>query len=295
MTGTTSAMGSRTDAHQHFWDLASGRYDWPTEAEGPIFRSFGPAELAPELQAAGIDRTVLVQTTDSTADTDSMLEAAVRHPFIGGVVGWVPLQDPASLQAELDRLDGRLSGVRHLIHREADPGWILRGDVAAGLGELERLGLPFDVVAVFPDHLALVPEVARRHPDLVLVIDHLAKPPYRGEAWDAWSAQLRAAAAAPTVRAKISGLDTAAGPGWTVGELRPAFDLALEAFGPDRLLFGSDWPVCRLVSSYGDVVRATQQLIEGLSADEQARIMGGTAAEVYALAQPMGAGPAATA
>ena len=286
----TPARATRVDAHHHFWDLGSGRYDWPTEAEGPIFRSFGPADLAPELQAAAIDRTVLVQTTDSTEDTDSMLEAAASHPFIGGVVGWVPLRERARLEAELDRLQGRLRGVRHLIHREADPAWMLRPDVGVGLRHLEQLGVPFDVVAVFPDHLALVPEVARRHPDLGLVIDHLAKPPYRADGWDAWCRQIRAAAAAPTVRAKVSGLDTAAGPGWTVDELEPAFDVALEAFGPDRLLFGSDWPVCRLVSSYGDVVRATEQLIGGLSSREQARIMGGTATEVYRL----GRTPAAT-
>jgi L-fuconolactonase len=289
MTGT-QARSTRVDAHHHIWDLASGRYDWPTEAEGPIFRSFGPADLAPELHEVGIDRTVLVQTTDSTEDTDSMLEAAANHPFIGGVVGWVPLRERAHLEAELDRLQGRLRGVRHLIHREADLAWMLRPDVGVGLRRLEQLGLPFDVVAVFPDHLSLVPEVARRHPDLVLVIDHLAKPPYRADGWDAWCEQIRAAAAAPTVRAKVSGLDTAAGPGWTVEELKPAFDVALEAFGPDRLLFGSDWPVCRLVSSYGEVVRATEQLIGGLSSREQVRIMGGTATEVYGL----GGTPAAT-
>jgi L-fuconolactonase len=281
----TQAPAARVDAHQHFWDLASGRYDWPTEADGLIFRSFAPADLAPELRAAGIDRTVLVQTTDSTEDTDSMLDAARSHAFIGGVVGWVPLRDGVRLEAELERLDGRLSGVRHLIHREADPAWMLRQDVDAGLRHLERLGLPFDVVAVFPDHLSLVPEVARRHPDLVLVIDHLAKPPYRAEGWDAWCDQIRAAAAAPTVRAKLSGLDTAAGPGWSVAELRPAFDVVLEAFGPQRLLFGSDWPVCRLVSAYTEVVRATEQLIDGLSAGERVRIMGGTATEVYGLAR----------
>jgi L-fuconolactonase len=284
MTGTRTAPSARVDAHQHFWDLASGLYDWPTASEGPIFRSFGPSDLRPELRLAGIDRTVLVQTTDSTADTDSMLDTARLHGFVGGVVGWVPLLDLAALEAELARLAGRLCGVRHLIHREADPAWILRPDVGIGLGHLEHLGLPFDVVAVFPEHLALVPEMARRHPDLVLVIDHLAKPPYRTDGWDLWCAQLRDAAQAPTVRAKISGLDTAAGRGWTVEELRPAFDIALEAFGPGRLMFGSDWPVCRLASHYGEVVRATEHLINGLSPDEQARIMGGTAIEVYQLA-----------
>ena len=283
----------RIDAHQHFWDLGSGRYDWPTPAEGPIFRSFGPGDLQPELEAAGIARTVLVQTTDSLADTDSMLEVAAAYPFVAGVVGWVPLRDRKRAEAELESRSGRLCGVRHLVHREPDPDWLLRADVQPGLQLLATLGLPFDVVAVFPDHLRLVPEVAARHPDLVLVIDHLAKPPYRGDGWDAWANDLRAAAAAPRVYAKISGLDTAAGPGWNVDELRRATDLALEAFGPGRLLFGSDWPVCRLVSAYGDVVRATQELVNALTPREQDSVMGGTAAEVYHLAQEESSGSVA--
>jgi L-fuconolactonase len=151
---------------------------------------------------------------------------------------------------------------------------------------LAERGLPFDVVAVFPDHLGLLPEVEARHPDLVLVIDHLAKPPYRSPGWDAWAGDLRAAAAIPTVHAKISGLDTAAGAGWTVDELRPAFEVALEAFGPSRLLFGSDWPVCRLVSSYASVVNATRSLVAELAADERAAILGATAARVYGLGTP---------
>ena len=271
----------RIDAHQHFWDLASGRYDWPTAMEGPIFRTFGPGDLAPELAASAIDATVLVQTTDSLADTDAMLAVASESPFVGGVVGWVPLRDPAVAERELGARAGRLCGVRHLIHREADPEWLLRPDVQPGLAMLAGLGLPFDVVAVFPEHLRLVPRIASLHPSLVLVIDHLAKPPYRRDGWDEWLRQLRDAAAHPRVFAKVSGLDTAAGAGWDAEELRPALDAALEAFGPRRLLFGSDWPVCRLVSSYGDVVGATERLIAGLSPDEQTEVMGGTASRVY--------------
>ena len=283
MTPDPSAVASRIDAHQHFWDLSTGWYAWPTDHEGPIFRSFGPPDLEPELRSAEIARTVLVQAIDTLPDTDSMLAAAAGNPFIAGVVGWVPLTDVAAAEAALDARTGRLHGIRHLVHREPDREWLLRADVQAGLALLADRGLPFDVVAVFPDHLRLLPRLAARHPDLVLVIDHLAKPPYRSDGWDAWVGQVRAAARSPRVFAKVSGLDTAAGDGWTPAELQPAFDVALEAFGPDRLLFGSDWPVCRLVSSYADVVRATESLIGGLSAGEQARIMGGTATEVYRL------------
>lgn len=273
----------RIDAHQHFWDLESGRYDWPTAADGPIFRTFGPADLEPGLIASRIDRTVLVQTTDSLADTDSMLAVASANSFVAGVVGWVPLRDPAAAERELEARAGRLCGVRHLIHREADPEWLLRPEVQPGLELLAERGLPFDIVAVFPEHLMLLPLVASRHPDLNLVIDHLAKPPYRRDGWDEWIRQVRAAAAHPRVFAKVSGLDTAAGPGWEPDELRPAVDAALDAFGPARLVFGSDWPVCRLVSEYEDVVRATEWLIAALSPDEQSDVMGGTATRVYGL------------
>jgi L-fuconolactonase len=281
--GASGSSDERIDAHQHFWDLATGWYAWPTAAEGPIFRSFGPADLEPELGAAGIGRTVIVQAIDTLADTDAMLAVADASSFVAGVVGWVPLTDVHAAEAALEARAGRLNGIRHLVHREADPEWLLRPEVQPGLALLADRGLPFDVVAVFPDHLWLVPAIAAQHPDLVIVIDHLAKPPYRADGWDRWVADLRAAAASPRVFAKVSGLDTAAGDGWTPDELRPALDVALEAFGPDRLLFGSDWPVCRLVSSYADVVRATESLIGGLSAGEQARIMGGTATEVYRL------------
>jgi L-fuconolactonase len=275
---------ARVDAHQHFWDLESGGYSWPTAAEAAIHRTFRPEDLAPDLRSAGIDATVVVQATDSLADTDAMLDAAKRHPWIAGVVGWLPLADRPAAERELDARRGRLCGVRHLIHWEADPAWLLRTEVQAGLDLLAEQRLPFDIVAVFPDHLPLVPAVADAHPDLALVIDHLAKPPFRSEGWGRWVEALRRAADRPTVRAKVSGLDTAAGPGWTVDELRPAWDVALDAFGPDRLLFGSDWPVCRLVSYYGEVVSAARELVAELTRSEQDRVLGGTAIEVYRLA-----------
>lgn len=283
-TGDPGAGTPRVDAHHHFWDLDSGRYSWPTAAEAPIHRTFSPVELAPELRPAGIDATVVVQATDSLADTDAMLAEATRHPWIAGVVGWLPLAERRTAELELQARAGRLCGVRHLIHWEADREWLLRPNVQPGLALLAELGLPFDVVAVFPDHLPLIPAVADAHPDLVLVIDHLAKPPFRAPGWDAWVGAMRRAASYPMVRAKVSGLDTAAGPGWSVAELRPAWDVALEAFGPDRLLFGSDWPVCLLVSSYRDVVEATRKLVSELSASERDRILGGTAIDVYRLA-----------
>jgi len=293
--GSAGASGlpaeARIDAHQHFWDVESGRYAWPTPADGPIYRTFTPDDLEPELASAGIDGTVLVQTVNTLEETDAMLAVADRHAFVSGVVAWIPLTDVALAEAALDgRPDPRLVGVRHLIHHEPDPEWLVREAVRAGLELLAARRLAFDVVAVFPDHLRLVPLVADRHAHLVLVIDHLAKPPYRGTGWAAWVRQLRAAAERPNVVAKLSGLDTAAGDGWTEAELRPGIDAALEAFGAERLLFGSDWPVCRLVSGYTQVVAATERAIATLSPGERDAVMGGTATRVYRL--PPGAATA---
>lgn len=274
----------RIDAHHHLWDLESGRYAWPTAADGVIHRTFTAEELASEIASSGIDATVIVQATDSLADTDWMIEAAERNPWIVGVVAWLPLEDRASAERELDRRAGRLHGIRHLIHWDPDPMWLVRPSVQPGLRLLAERGLPFDVVAVFPDHLPLVPAVAAAHPDLTLVIDHLAKPPFRAAGWEDWLAALRRAAAHPRVYAKVSGLDTAAGQGWTVDELRPAWEAAVESFGPQRLMFGTDWPVCRLTSSYPDVVEATLDLAAELTETERDRVLGGTAIEVYRLA-----------
>ena len=257
--------------------------------DGVIFRTFLPRDLEPELAPAGIDATVLVQTVGTLDDTDAMLANADRHAFIGAVVGWVPLTDPESTERALDaRPHRRLRGIRHLIHQERDPAWLLRDDVSKGLRVLAGRGLAFDVVAVFPEHLQLVPALADRHPDLTLVIDHLAKPPFRSPGWAQWHDQLLDAAARPNVMAKLSGLDTAAGPGWTDAELRPAVDAALEAFGADRLMFGSDWPVCRLVSTYDQVIQAAERLIASLSEAERAAILGGTAARIYGIGRRSG-------
>jgi L-fuconolactonase len=280
-----SRRAPRIDAHHHLWDVDSGAYDWPTPDHGPIYRTFAPTDLAPLLAGGAIDGTVLVQTVNTIADTDSMLAVAAAEPWVRGVVGWVPLDDPVATARALDARDApALCGVRHLIHRDPDPDWLLRPVVMAGLREVARRGLTFDVVAVFPDHLRHTPAIADALPDLTLVIDHLAKPPYRVPGWQAWCDQISAAARRPNVVAKVSGLTTAAGPGWTGEELWPALEVALEAFGADRLLFGSDWPVCLLASSYAAHLEALERLIGGLAADEREAIMGGTATRAYRLA-----------
>jgi L-fuconolactonase len=275
------------DAHHHLWDLDRIRYPWITPDLVAIDRSFHAEELEPLLAAEGIDRTVIVQCANSDEDTDYLLEQADAHPFIAGVVGWAPLLDPERCAAtlELRCTHPRFRGIRHLVHDEPDPDWLLRPPVRTSLRLLAARELPLDVPAVYPRHLGHVGTLAVVIPELTIVIDHLAKPPFRREPLYRWAELLRQAAAHPNVVAKLSGLDTATGgQDWTPDELRPAFEVALEAFGPERLMAGSDWPVSVLGGGYARAWEATYALLAPLSAAEREAILGGTAERVYALA-----------
>lgn len=274
------------DSHQHFWNLEKVEYEWLVPSYGPIYRTFEPAELAPQLAAAGIDRTVLVQSACSFEDTDSMLAHAAEQEWIGAVVGWVPLYDHAAAEAALDRYmaDPLFKGVRHLNHDEADPDWLVRPDVIDGLKILEERGLSYDVVAVYPLHLGHVPALARACPDLTIVIDHLAKPPIAARDYDAWKVDMRAAAEFPNVHAKVSGLNTAAEwETWTAADLVESIGYAIEVFGPERLLFGSDWPVAILAGDYAKVWRETNAALDELGVEGAARaaILGDNATALY--------------
>jgi L-fuconolactonase len=273
---------TRIDAHQHFWDLERGSYPWLTPTHGPIYRSFGPADLEPLLAAAGIDRTVLVQAADSYADTEAMLAHADAHEWIAAVVGWVPLERPDEAAAALDRFGGhpRFCGVRHLLHDELDPDWVVRPAVLESLALLEERGLVFEIPAVFPDHLVHVPALAARFPRLRIVVDHLGKPPIRDRILQPWAEQLAAASAFPNVYAKVSGLNTVAAPGWSAEDLAPYVDHALACFGAGRLCFGSDWPVCLLADDYARVVGETER---ALPPERREPVLGGTASELYRL------------
>jgi L-fuconolactonase len=271
----------RIDAHVHLWNLERAHYRWLTPELGPLHRSFAPADLEPELRAGRVDAVVLVQAANERADTELMLELAETTAWIGAVVGWVPLDDPAATAASL----GGLAGVRDLVHSERDPDWLLRPEVLESLRLLAERGLVFELPDSYPrDFLRLVPELADAAPRLRIVVDHLGKPPFRREPLDRWAGHLRAAAAAPTVYAKVSGLDTAVGADdWTAEELRPAFEAALDAFGPGRLLFGSDWPVSLLGGGYGRVLAAAEELVAPLGEEERVAILGGTAARLYGI------------
>jgi L-fuconolactonase len=274
------------DAHHHFWNPARIPQPWMTAEHAAIDRTFEPADLEPLLAAAGVVRTVLVQSAASHEDTDYMFELVSNVDWVGAVVAWVPLEDASESRARLRLLadQPKLRGVRELIHQKPDPHWILRPEVAEGLRALADAGLVLELPAVFPDHLGDVPELARRHPGLRLVIDHLAKPPFGSPAMARWRDELAAAAAHPTVFAKVSGLNTALGrPDWGPADVVPAIEAALESFGPSRLLFGSDWPVALLNGGYVDVVSRTADAVREVAGADATKILSGTASDLYAL------------
>jgi L-fuconolactonase len=278
------------DSHQHFWDLDKVDYPWLVPEYGPIYRTFTPDELAPQLAAAGIDQTVLVQAANSYADTDSMLAHAAAHDWIGAVVGWVPLDDTTAAASILDSkylADPWFRGIRHLNHEEADPDWLIRPAVIDGLKVLEERGLVFEAVAIHPLHLGHVPALADVCPKLQIVVDHLAKPPIASGDYSAWRTDMQAAASRPNVHAKVSGLNTAVDPAewptWTSSQLVDAIGYAIEAFGTERLMFGSDWPVAILAGDYAKVWAATNDVLDELAIQgvERAAMLGDNAAALY--------------
>ncbi|MFC4332653.1 amidohydrolase family protein [Streptomyces andamanensis] len=278
------------DAHHHVWDLSVRDQDWITgPALSPLRRDFTLADLAPEARAAGIERTVLVQTVTVPEETPELLALAEAHELIAGVVGWTDLTR-ADVADELDRLralpGGRyLKGVRHQVQGEADPRWLLRPEVRRGLAAVADAGLVYDLVVV-PRQLPACAEAAARHPGLTFVLDHLGKPPAATGGTEPWAGDVRALAALPNTVCKLSGLVTEADPAtWTPAGLRPYADTVLDAFGPDRLMFGSDWPVCTLAASYAEVLATARELTAGLGAHERAAVFARTADRVYGLAQ----------
>ncbi|NGN64556.1 amidohydrolase family protein [Streptomyces sp. A7024] len=277
-----------TDAHHHVWDLSVRDQEWITGAAmAPIRRDFAMADLEPEARAAGVTRTVLVQTVTVAAETPEFLALAAAHDLVAGVVGWTDLTAPSVAEelARLRELPGgeHLVGIRHQVQGEPDPRWLEREDVLRGLRAVEAAGLTYDLL-VLPHQLPAAVTAARAVPGLSFVLNHLAKPPIAAGALEPWAADLRRLAALPNVAAKLSGLVTEADwRHWSVKDLRPYADTALDAFGPDRLMFGSDWPVCRLAASYAEVVEAAEALTDALSPAERDLFRSGTARRVYGL------------
>ncbi|MFD7470803.1 amidohydrolase family protein [Streptomyces sp. NPDC059837] len=278
----------RVDAHHHLWDLSVRDQDWIAGPElQPLRRDFGVADLAPQARAAGVDRTVLVQTVTVPEETPEFLALAAESELIAGVVGWTDLTRPdaADELARLRELPGgrHLKGIRHQVQGEPDPNWLLRPDVRDGLVAVAEAGLVYDLV-VLPHQLPACVRAAAEHPELTFVLDHLGKPPIATGELRPWATAVRALAALPNTVCKLSGMVTEADLAkWTVDGLRPYADTVLDAFGPGRLMFGSDWPVCTLAASYAQVVDVAEELTGGLGAQERAEVFGGTATRVYRL------------
>ena len=274
------------DAHQHVWDLSRARYDWLGPRHGPIHRTVTEDEVLPELRRCGVDGVVLVQAADNAEDTAHMLATAARHPEVVAVVGHVPLEDPTATAEQLQRWadDPLVVGVRTLIHDLPDPDYLLRPAVQESLGLVAAAGLAFDVVAVLLRHLEHVPVLAARHPDLRLVLDHLAAPPIGAADVEPWWTLVARAAEHPNVHAKVSGLYPREDPtAWSTAAVRPFVARALEVFGSDRLMYGGDWPVSVLAGGYTAVWDGLAPLFAELPPAAARDVLGGTAVRCYGI------------
>jgi L-fuconolactonase len=275
------------DAHHHFWDTTQHDYPWMTDDLAPIRRPFAPADLLPHLSATGVTGTVLVQTRSDLDETREFLSIAAANEFVRGVVGWVDLTDAgvADALAELRSGPGgeKLVAIRHQVHDEPAADWLLRADVRRGLVRIAEAGLAYDLL-VRTRELPAAVAVVREMPEARFVLDHLAKPPFVSGDLSAWTPLVRELARSDNVVAKLSGLVTEADwHSWTAATFQPAVDVALQAFGPARLMFGSDWPVCTLAASYEQVVETAQTLTAGLSDDERDQVFRATATRAYGL------------
>jgi L-fuconolactonase len=274
----------RIDAHQHFWNYQPVRDSWITDEMSVLKRDFLPQHLLPELRSAGIHGTIAVQADQSEQETRFLLGLAEKHPAILGVVGWVDLCAPgiANRLAHF-RQSKELSGFRHLVQAEPDDRFMLRADFRRGISCLAELDFTYDIL-VYPKHLPAAVELVVAYPRQRFVVDHLAKPDVGGGKLQPWARLIRELASAPNVFCKLSGLVTEADwSHWQPGDFNPYLDVVFESFGPDRLMFGSDWPVCLLAGTYAQVVNLISSYLRGRPSEEQAAIFGGNAARFYKL------------
>jgi L-fuconolactonase len=274
----------KIDSHQHFWKYDPAEYEWIYESMTAIRRDFLPPELKRELDNAGFDGAVSVQARQALKETNWLLDLADAHNFIKGIVGWVPLAE-ANLRQILDGLANRrkLKGIRHIVQAEPDERFILRDEFNAGVRALADYDLVYDIL-IYERHLPQAIEFVDRHPNQVFVLDHLAKPQVKEHVVEPWRNNIRQIAERENVFCKISGLVTEADwKSWSEAQLSVYLETVLDAFGPSRVMFGSDWPVCLVASRYEKWYEVVCRFCEKLSADEQARVFGGTAIEVYRL------------
>lgn len=276
------------DAHQHFWDIERFTYPWMSPSDAVLYRNYLPSDLKPLMDDVGVHRCVFVQANHDVNENRWVLELADQHDFIAGVVGWVDLTaaDVDETLAEF-AAHPKFVGIRHITHDEPDDDWIVRDDVLRGLKLLKKHNLTFDLL-FRPQHLKHVPRLVREMPEQKFVIDHIAKPRIREGVMDGWLEDMRVAASIENVYCKLSGMITEADhERWTSDDLKPFVAQVVDMFGFDRVMFGSDWPVCNLAGNYSKVfVGLTNALVDGLgpiSLSDQELLFGGTAAGFYGL------------
>ncbi|MGI5282358.1 amidohydrolase family protein [Nonomuraea polychroma] len=273
----------RIDAHHHVWDLSVRPHTWlDPEPMAPVRRTFTLDDLAAPAAAAGVTRTVLVQVLSDLDETREFLDLAAGSDLVAGVVGWIDLTAPDAADT-LAALPAGLVGVRHGVQSEPDPAWLNRPDVRRGLAAVEAAGLAYDLLTL-PHQLPAAIDTVRAMPGLTFVLDHLSKPPIAAGELEPWRTRIKELAAHPNVFCKLSGMVTEADwAAWRMSDLRPYAEVVLEAFGPDRVMFGSDWPVCLLAAEYAQVAQAADELCAGLSKGERDEVFAGTAGRAYRL------------
>lgn len=274
------------DAHQHYWNPARGDYDWMPMDNQVLARQYAPSDLTPHLAQHGIAATVLVQAAATVQETEYMLGIADATPSIAGVVGWIDFENPTDLD-QLKRLANhpKFLGVRPMIQDLPDVDWMLREDVQWGFKAVMDLGLTFDALG-FPQHLANFLTILKRYPEMRVVVDHCMKPQIRDHSPDNlafWADGMAKIAAETNASCKFSALVTEAKPDWTVADLRPYTDHLFNVFGPDRMMWGSDWPVCQLAATYDEWRQAALELTAHLDDAGRALVFGGTAQAFYRL------------
>jgi len=280
----TPHAAARIDAHQHFWRYDAAQYGWIDDAMAALRRDFLPEDLAPTIERAGFAACVAVQARQTAEETRWLLALADAHPFIAGVVGWIDLQS-VRVRADLEAVarHPKLVGIRHIAQAEPDDRFLVRPAFVAGLARLEEFDLAYDIL-IYSRHLRVASELAARLPRQRFVLDHLAKPDIRGRAIDEWARDLRALAAHSNVCAKLSGLVTEADwTRWTAADIRPVLDVAFDCFGPERLMIGSDWPVCMVAGDYGRTMSVVIDYVAVRPAHERDAVLGGNAQRFWKL------------
>lgn len=276
----------RIDAHQHFWIYQPAQYEWIDESMATIRHDFLPADLKPELEANGFDGSVVVQVRQTLEETRWLLDLADQHAAILGVVGWVDLC-ATNVRSQLQTLthNPKLVGIRHIVQGEPDNRFLLRPDFMRGISLLDEFDLAYDIL-IYTKHLPAAVEFVHHFPRQRFVLDHLAKPPIKSGEISFWADHIRHFAAHPNVYCKLSGLVTEADwRRWTPDQMTPYLDVAFEAFGPDRLMIGSDWPVCLVASSYSRTMQVVKDYLRNLPTDCQNKILGANAAAFWRLSQ----------